>query len=174
MVFILPYFNNTTPDLNSVVPPLHSTLHRLLWFQYSPNLSLYIVYSFWISNLYSLSWIRVQYNGELGGESGCCHHGWWTNERYQLSWFLHNSAVEFVDFLVLWFFFIVCFQFLFESFAGTRFRPLSFNTPKPLFPLAGQPMVHHPISACKRVCIFSLQNSVLFCFRFYAKKRNKL
>lgn len=35
--------------------------------------------------------------------------------------------------------------------AGTRFRPLSFNTPKPLFPLAGQPMVHHPISACKRV-----------------------
>lgn len=34
---------------------------------------------------------------------------------------------------------------------GTRFRPLSFNTPKPLFPLAGQPMVHHPISACKRI-----------------------
>ncbi|MED6111805.1 hypothetical protein PIB30_055679 [Stylosanthes scabra] len=34
---------------------------------------------------------------------------------------------------------------------GTRFRPLSFNMPKPLFPLAGQPMVHHPISACKRI-----------------------
>ncbi|XP_014496982.1 mannose-1-phosphate guanyltransferase alpha-B [Vigna radiata var. radiata] len=34
---------------------------------------------------------------------------------------------------------------------GTRFRPLSFNVPKPLFPLAGQPMVHHPISACKRI-----------------------
>ncbi|XP_059283980.1 uncharacterized protein LOC132037465 isoform X2 [Lycium ferocissimum] len=34
---------------------------------------------------------------------------------------------------------------------GTRFRPLSFHTPKPLFPLAGQPMVHHPISACKRI-----------------------
>lgn len=34
---------------------------------------------------------------------------------------------------------------------GTRFRPLSFNTPKPLFPLAGQPMVHHPISACKKI-----------------------
>ncbi|BBH00366.1 ADP-glucose pyrophosphorylase family protein [Prunus dulcis] len=34
---------------------------------------------------------------------------------------------------------------------GTRFRPLSFNTPKPLFPLAGQAMVHHPISACKRI-----------------------
>jgi hypothetical protein len=36
--------------------------------------------------------------------------------------------------------------------AGTRFRPLSLNVPKPLFPLAGQPMVHHPISACRRVC----------------------
>ncbi|EEF44959.1 mannose-1-phosphate guanyltransferase, putative [Ricinus communis] len=34
---------------------------------------------------------------------------------------------------------------------GTRFRPLSFNTPKPLFPLAGQPMVHHHIYACKRI-----------------------
>ncbi|XP_044484663.1 mannose-1-phosphate guanyltransferase alpha-B-like [Mangifera indica] len=34
---------------------------------------------------------------------------------------------------------------------GTRFRPLSLNIPKPLFPLAGVPMVHHPISACKRI-----------------------
>ncbi|EPS60128.1 hypothetical protein M569_14676, partial [Genlisea aurea] len=34
---------------------------------------------------------------------------------------------------------------------GTRFRPLSFNIPKPLFPLAGQPMVYHPISACKKI-----------------------
>ncbi|XP_020593581.1 mannose-1-phosphate guanyltransferase alpha isoform X2 [Phalaenopsis equestris] len=34
---------------------------------------------------------------------------------------------------------------------GTRFRPLSFNVPKPLFPIAGQPMVHHPISACRRI-----------------------
>ncbi|KAE8663330.1 pentatricopeptide repeat-containing protein [Hibiscus syriacus] len=34
---------------------------------------------------------------------------------------------------------------------GTRFRPLSLNVAKPLFPLAGQPMVHHPISACKRI-----------------------
>ncbi|THU62155.1 hypothetical protein C4D60_Mb01t02150 [Musa balbisiana] len=32
---------------------------------------------------------------------------------------------------------------------GTRFRPLSLNVPKPLFPLAGQPMVHHPILACR-------------------------
>lgn len=38
-----------------------------------------------------------------------------------------------------------------ECFTGTRFRPLSLNIPKPLFPLAGQAMVHHPISACKRV-----------------------
>lgn len=42
------------------------------------------------------------------------------------------------------------------AFAGTRFRPLSFNVPKPLFPLAGQPMVHHPISACKKVYTISL------------------
>ncbi|URE16834.1 mannose-1-phosphate guanyltransferase [Musa troglodytarum] len=34
---------------------------------------------------------------------------------------------------------------------GTRFRPLSLNVPKPLFPLAGQPMVHHPILACRRI-----------------------
>ncbi len=42
----------------------------------------------------------------------------------------------------------VCFYW----FTGTRFRPLSFNVAKPLFPLAGQPMVHHPILACKKVC----------------------
>ena len=47
-----------------------------------------------------------------------------------------------IDFFGLW-------DFL--SFAGTRFRPLSLNIPKPLFPLAGQAMVHHPMSACKRV-----------------------
>nr|XP_018675004.1 PREDICTED: mannose-1-phosphate guanyltransferase alpha-like isoform X2 [Musa acuminata subsp. malaccensis] len=34
---------------------------------------------------------------------------------------------------------------------GTRFRPLSLNVPKPLVPLAGQPMINHPISACKRI-----------------------
>ncbi|KAL3028094.1 hypothetical protein AAZX31_03G094300 [Glycine max] len=43
-----------------------------------------------------------------------------------------------------------------KGFKGTRFRPLSFNVPKPLFPLARQPMVHHPISACKRVYTISL------------------
>lgn len=34
---------------------------------------------------------------------------------------------------------------------GTRFRPLSLNLAKPLFPLAGQAMVHHPILACKKI-----------------------
>ncbi|XP_057806317.1 uncharacterized protein LOC131021226 [Salvia miltiorrhiza] len=34
---------------------------------------------------------------------------------------------------------------------GTRFRPLSLNISKPLFPLAGQAMVLHPITACKRI-----------------------
>lgn len=30
---------------------------------------------------------------------------------------------------------------------GTRFRPLSLNQPKPLFPIAGYPMVHHQVTA---------------------------
>ncbi|KAJ8770362.1 hypothetical protein K2173_014975 [Erythroxylum novogranatense] len=34
---------------------------------------------------------------------------------------------------------------------STRFRPLSLNIPKPLFLLAGQPMVHRPISTYKRI-----------------------
>ncbi|KAJ0475655.1 putative mannose-1-phosphate guanylyltransferase [Helianthus annuus] len=38
-----------------------------------------------------------------------------------------------------------------SKLTGTRSRPLSFNPPKLLFPLAGQPMVHHPISACKLI-----------------------
>lgn len=31
---------------------------------------------------------------------------------------------------------------------GTRFRPLSFDTPKPLFPLLNQPLIYHHIKAC--------------------------
>nr|XP_035938845.1 mannose-1-phosphate guanyltransferase alpha isoform X10 [Halichoerus grypus] len=31
---------------------------------------------------------------------------------------------------------------------GTRFRPLSFEVPKPLFPVAGVPMIQHHIEAC--------------------------
>lgn len=34
---------------------------------------------------------------------------------------------------------------------GTRFRPLSLDVPKPLFPIAGKPMIHHHIEACAQV-----------------------
>ena len=34
---------------------------------------------------------------------------------------------------------------------GTRFRPLSMDIPKPLFPIAGVPMVHHHVSALAKL-----------------------
>ena len=34
---------------------------------------------------------------------------------------------------------------------GTRFRPLSLDVPKPLFPVAGLPIVQHHIEACVKV-----------------------
>ncbi|XP_022111841.1 mannose-1-phosphate guanyltransferase alpha-A-like isoform X1 [Acanthaster planci] len=34
---------------------------------------------------------------------------------------------------------------------GTRFRPLSLEFPKPLFPVAGFPIIHHHIEACSKV-----------------------
>lgn len=34
---------------------------------------------------------------------------------------------------------------------GTRFRPLSLELPKPLFPVAGFPIIHHHIEACSQV-----------------------
>ncbi|XP_078480217.1 mannose-1-phosphate guanylyltransferase regulatory subunit alpha-A-like [Lampetra planeri] len=34
---------------------------------------------------------------------------------------------------------------------GTRFRPLSFEVPKPLFPVAGVPMLQHHIESCAKV-----------------------
>ena len=34
---------------------------------------------------------------------------------------------------------------------GTRFRPLSLDCPKPLFPIAGQPMIYHHVSALARL-----------------------
>lgn len=34
---------------------------------------------------------------------------------------------------------------------GTRFRPLSLDVPKPLFPVAGVPLVQHLIEACVKV-----------------------
>ncbi|EPZ36100.1 Nucleotidyl transferase domain-containing protein [Rozella allomycis CSF55] len=36
---------------------------------------------------------------------------------------------------------------------GTRFRPLSFKTPKPLFPVAGRPMIYHHIKALSQLGI---------------------
>lgn len=41
-----------------------------------------------------------------------------------------------------------CFPFI---LLGTRFRPLSFDCPKPLFPVAGEPMLSHLIEACCRI-----------------------
>jgi mannose-1-phosphate guanylyltransferase len=34
---------------------------------------------------------------------------------------------------------------------GTRFRPLSLDTPKPLFPIAGLPLIQHHIEACVKL-----------------------
>ena len=34
---------------------------------------------------------------------------------------------------------------------GTRFRPLSLDIPKPLFPVAGLPVIQHHIEACSKV-----------------------
>lgn len=34
---------------------------------------------------------------------------------------------------------------------GTRFRPLSLEVPKPLFPVAGKAMIEHHIEACSRL-----------------------
>jgi len=34
---------------------------------------------------------------------------------------------------------------------GTRFRPLSMTVMKPLFPIAGKPLVTHPVLACKKI-----------------------
>lgn len=38
-----------------------------------------------------------------------------------------------------------------STFLGTRFRPLSLDVPKPLFPVAGLPMIQHHIEACVKV-----------------------
>lgn len=34
---------------------------------------------------------------------------------------------------------------------GTRFRPLSMDLPKPLFPIAGNPMIYHHIVALAKI-----------------------
>lgn len=40
---------------------------------------------------------------------------------------------------------------MYASITGTRFRPLSLDIPKPLFPIAGLPMIQHHVEACKKV-----------------------
>lgn len=46
---------------------------------------------------------------------------------------------------------VLCFA---APHTGTRFRPLSFEVPKPLFPVAGVPMLQHHIEACSKVKMF--------------------
>lgn len=45
---------------------------------------------------------------------------------------------------------------------GTRFRPLSLELPKPLFPIGGYPVVYHHIEACKK--ILDLKEIILIGF----------
>ena len=45
--------------------------------------------------------------------------------------------------------------------AGTRFRPLSLELPKPLFPVAGFPLIHHHIEACRKVSFVKILCSSL-------------
>lgn len=51
-------------------------------------------------------------------------------------------------------------------FLGTRFRPLSLDIPKPLFPVAGLPLIQHHIEACvslsnlKEILIIGFYNTV--------------
>lgn len=37
------------------------------------------------------------------------------------------------------------------KFLGTRFRPLSLDLPKPLFPIAGRSIIQHHIEACVQI-----------------------
>lgn len=49
-------------------------------------------------------------------------------------------------------FLIRSFENIFERIVlGTRFRPLSLDIPKPLFPVAGRPVIQHHIEACAAV-----------------------
>ena len=36
---------------------------------------------------------------------------------------------------------------------GTRFRPLSLDVPKPLFPVAGHPIIYHHIEAILKLML---------------------
>lgn len=47
-------------------------------------------------------------------------------------------------------------------YIGTRFRPLSLDIPKPLFPVAGRPVIQHHIEAC--VALEGLKEILLIGF----------
>ena len=49
---------------------------------------------------------------------------------------------------------------------GTRFRPLSLEIPKPLFPIAGFPILHHLIESCAQVIEFLVENQFEICSSF--------
>lgn len=46
---------------------------------------------------------------------------------------------------------ICSFIYYYFDILGTRFRPLSLDIPKPLFPIAGLPMIQHHIEACVKI-----------------------
>lgn len=72
---------------------------------------------------------------------------------------------------------IIIFLKIFKHcFSGTRFRPLSFEVPKPLFPVAGVPMLQHHIEACAKVSfilkyriVTSFEMLALVCFFLFCK-----
>ena len=49
-----------------------------------------------------------------------------------------------------------------RDFLFSRFRPLSLDVPKPLFPVAGIPILQHHIEACARSVYRYLRCSVFF------------
>ena len=140
--------------LLSSFPQSQNTLSKFLCFLYI-KFRYHIIYKTIVWEAKRSS--RIFEHGELGGEGGRRYHGGWTHKRYINSKLcFHGNFLHFFFILFFWILYnYLIYLFIFCCcWAGTRFRPLSFNTPKPLFPLAGQPMVHHPISACKRVSFF--------------------
>lgn len=55
--------------------------------------------------------------------------------------------------------------FLLHFCSGTRFRPLSLEIPKPLFPIAGFPILYHLIESCAQVSDipYSISIDRFFC-----------
>lgn len=54
---------------------------------------------------------------------------------------------------------------------GTRFRPLSFEVPKPLFRLAGYPIIYHHIGALSQVTKYHFISSSRESFWIELKER---